>query len=194
MRIHDTNEDIQYSRMKSLRGALTHRPANRHPSANRQSGLYGFDFSISQPSTLENAVRIARIARDRLLAASREEQRIYRSLLSAEGALRDAGGMLLESLDEAPLHVDAPPPVDAKELEGGRSAPRTWAETAVSSSSKAVRLRQPAKDEGRDGDGLRDVLEQVCRHALHACVRAWLCARLFPRTLAADRCWKHAPT
>ena len=153
-RVHDARGELQYPRVKNLR-PCSHRPSNRLTGA-QQSGLYGLDISLTQPNSLENAVRIARIARDRLLAASREEQRIYRSLLSAEGALRDAGGLLLDGFDR-PTESQT-----QQDLGAARTFVReTWREPRDSSAVSSTRPQPSLKTGIQDTDGLRAVLEQV---------------------------------
>ena len=147
-----------------VRGAQPHRATSRIPSAERRGNFQAIDNGADRGNSLENAVRVARLARDRLLVASREEQHIYRTLISAEVALRDAGALATE--DRVPYRgrdaiVSAAPPADDKELDGG--GPRTlgrgtWMDPAAAASASQV---SPHKGETDDAVGLRAVLEQV---------------------------------
>ena len=153
-RLYDNQTESQHPRAKNLR-PNTVRGSNWYPA----SGIHGLDISLTQPNRLEHAVRIAEIARDRLLAASREEQRIYSSLLSAEGALRDAGGLLRDEFEEVPYRNV----VEASAESQGHENPRKLVRDSrlETSSVKATRPMQPIRTGSQDTDGLRDVLEQV---------------------------------
>ncbi len=148
-RVNNAHEN---NKLRTIR-ALTHRVTSRLPTAERHSVFHAIDHGVrrgNSTASLENAVRIAQLARDRLLAASREEQRVYRTLISAEVALRDAGELALD--DRVPYRgresmVSAAPPAGEKD--------------PAAASASQERPVSSRKGENDDAVGLRTVLEQV---------------------------------